>query len=182
MKDEPTVRCSCTVLPVLVLPVSCFSLPHTLFSPNNVTICTGCSGSLGVVRDYAVWMLCFLPGLLGISLSVGGLRRAQRKREILPLEHERRPSGPHPCSLFLHMFLVVSVMLCLGMHTSALLYCQVCTRVVRVLESIFSHWSRLFPFTFSDHSSFGSSCVVVVICLKQKVFLFGHLRLIDFMI
>lgn len=78
-----------------------------------------------IVPDTPLWGLCVVPGLFGMLLSVGTVRRGHRcKPENAPVDNERRRTGPHPCSLPAYMLLVVSVVVALGMHTSALLYCE----------------------------------------------------------
>lgn len=83
--------------------------------------------------EHPVWALCLLPGALGILLSLNACRKRHHQCKP-PAEGERagsrRRHGPHPCALPIHMVLLFSVVVALGMHASALLFCEV--RVQRV--------------------------------------------------
>lgn len=78
-----------------------------------------------------VWVLCFLPGILGILLSVKGCRRAH-SCEPEPMGESPRGvrNPPHPCALPAHLLLMMAVAVALALHASALLVCE-----VRVMEN-----------------------------------------------
>ncbi|CAN0269838.1 unnamed protein product [Ectocarpus fasciculatus] len=87
-----------------------------------------------VVVDEQVWALCFLPGVLGILLSVNSCRKSHRHCKPVNADDAqtqqqqqrggRGRSAPHACSFPAHTLLVVSVVVCLGLHASALLFCE----------------------------------------------------------
>lgn len=90
---------------------------------------------LRVLIDHPVWGLCLVPGVLGILLSFNACRKRHHQCKP-PVEGERenrRRNGPHPCALPIHMVLLLSVVVALGMHASALLFCEV--RVTAVVQS-----------------------------------------------
>lgn len=51
-------------------------------------------------------------------------------------QEERRPTGPHPCALPAHIVLLLSVVVALGMHASAMLFCEVSCNVAWVLTNV----------------------------------------------
>ncbi|CAM9432322.1 unnamed protein product [Hapterophycus canaliculatus] len=83
-----------------------------------------------IVDDDYIWGLCFLPGVLGILLSFNSCRKSHRHCKPAVDEaggRQPRPSrrtAPHVCALPAHMLLLASVVVCLGMHASAMLFCK----------------------------------------------------------
>ncbi|CBN76007.1 hypothetical protein Esi_0277_0015 [Ectocarpus siliculosus] len=85
-----------------------------------------------VVADEQVWALCFLPGVLGILLSVNSCRKSHRRCKPLNADDAqtqrrqrgRERSAPHACALPAHTLLLLAVVVCLGLHASALLFCE----------------------------------------------------------
>ncbi|CAN0306395.1 unnamed protein product, partial [Laminaria digitata] len=79
-----------------------------------------------IVIEHPVWALCLLPGALGILLSLNACRKRhhQCKPAVQGEGGNRRRNGPHPCALPVHMVLLLSVVLALAMHASALLFCE----------------------------------------------------------
>ncbi|CAM9320779.1 unnamed protein product [Ectocarpus sp. 13 AM-2016] len=87
-----------------------------------------------VVADEQVWALCFLPGVLGILLSVNSCRKSHRHCKPLNTDdaqtqqrqrrRQRRRSAPHACALPAHTLLLLAVVVCLGLHASAFLFCE----------------------------------------------------------
>lgn len=80
-----------------------------------------------IVVDHFVWALCFVPGFFGILLSINSCRKSHHNCKPAVEEDEERPrrSAPHPCALPAYMLLLLSVVVALGMHASAMLFCQV---------------------------------------------------------
>lgn len=81
-----------------------------------------------VILDNYIWALCLLPGALGIALTFNSCRKSRRHCKPVTDEDEvegPRRGAPHPCALPAHTLLLVFVVVCLVMHASALLFCQV---------------------------------------------------------
>ncbi|CAM9364091.1 unnamed protein product [Scytosiphon promiscuus] len=82
-----------------------------------------------VVDDY-IWGLCFLPGVLGILLSFNSCRKSHRHCKPVvdeaegPQPRRSRRTAPHACALPAHTVLFISAVVCLGMHASAMLFCE----------------------------------------------------------
>lgn len=79
-----------------------------------------------------LWVLCFAPGVLGTLLSLrsccrnGHLKcKSTVNEEGDAEEGDSIPRGPHACALPAHIVLLLLVVISLGMHSSAMLYCEV---------------------------------------------------------
>lgn len=89
-----------------------------------------------IIADHYVWVVCFVPGALGILLSFNSCRKSHRHCKPVADDEEAeqpRRSGPHPCALPAHTVLLLAVVACLGMHASAMLHCKVRHRVCGLL-------------------------------------------------
>lgn len=84
--------------------------------------------------DY-IWAICFIPGVLGILLSLHSCRKSHRRckpvaddddnARAAAEERRRRSGSPHACALPAHTLLLLAVVACLGMHAFAMLFCEV---------------------------------------------------------
>lgn len=79
-----------------------------------------------------LWVVCFAPGVLGTFLSLcsccrnGHLKcKSTVDEEDDAEEEDSIPRGPHACALPAHILLLLLVVISLGMHSSAMLYCEV---------------------------------------------------------
>ncbi len=81
-----------------------------------------------------IWAVCFIPGVLGVLLSLNSCRKSHRRCKPLAdddaarAEQRPRRSSPHVCALPAHTLLLLSVVACLGMHSFAMLFCEVSDR------------------------------------------------------
>lgn len=111
-------------------PLLCFvslsylSMFHDICSTNQIR------WSIVADGEY-IWAICFIPGVLGILLSLNSCRKSRRHckpvadDDAARAEQRPRRSSPHACALPAHTLLLLSVVACLGMHSFAMLFCEV---------------------------------------------------------
>lgn len=78
--------------------------------------------------EVAMWAICFIPGILGVLLSIQGCRHAHKCKPEGPNgQDEEGGVGNYGVMLPGYLLLLVTMVVALAMHTSALLHCEVRT-------------------------------------------------------